>query len=61
MDRVVVRVRTLPVPLELVPLDYANNAEARTAYARWAGELWQAKDALIAQTLEAGRTQGRMP
>jgi 1-acyl-sn-glycerol-3-phosphate acyltransferase len=49
---VVVRVRRLPVPQELLGRDYANDADARQAYARWGQALWLEKDAQIASILE---------
>ncbi len=51
LRRVVVRVQTLPVPLELVQGDYANNPAVREAFAQWVQRLWQDKDARITQLL----------
>ena len=52
LHRVVVRVRTLPVPQALLDGDYATDAGVRSAYQQWGQQLWSEKDALIQQLLE---------
>jgi 1-acyl-sn-glycerol-3-phosphate acyltransferase len=53
MPEVVVRVRMLPIPAELLGRDYAGDAEYRIALQRWLQELWERKDAEIAALSEA--------
>ena len=53
MRRVVVRLRTLPVPQHLLGADYTADAAVREAYAQWVQQLWAEKDALIAHLLQA--------
>lgn len=45
--RVIARVRSLPIPSELLGGDYRNDPEFREAIQRWIGQLWAEKDALI--------------
>ncbi len=52
LQRVVVRVRALPVPQHLAQGDYAGDAAVREAYQKWVHQLWLDKDAQIA-TLSA--------
>jgi len=47
LHRVIVRVRTLPVPHELVRGDYASDPAVREAYQQWVQQLWLDKDAQI--------------
>jgi hypothetical protein len=47
LHHVVVRVRALPVPQDLVQGDYENDPAVREAYQRWVQTLWQAKEATI--------------
>ena len=47
LHRVIVRVRTLPVPQELVHGDYASDPAVREAYQQWVQQLWLDKDAQI--------------
>jgi 1-acyl-sn-glycerol-3-phosphate acyltransferase len=47
LHHVIVRVRALPVPLDLVQGDYENDPAVREAYQRWVQALWQAKEATI--------------
>ena len=47
VKRIVVRVRALPVPMELVNGDYAHDPAVREAYQKWVQQLWTAKDAQI--------------
>ena len=49
IDRVVVLVRELPVPSELIGGDYAADVESRSRVQQWVNELWSEKD----RTLEA--------
>jgi 1-acyl-sn-glycerol-3-phosphate acyltransferase len=53
LRRVVVRMRTLPVPRHLLGADYTADAAVREAYAQWVQQLWTEKDALISQLLQA--------
>ena len=48
LKRVVVRVRTIPVPQQLAQCDYAGDPAAREAYQKWVQQLWLDKDAQIA-------------
>ncbi len=47
LQRVVVRVRALPVPQQLAQGDYAGDASVREAYQKWVHQLWLDKDAQI--------------
>lgn len=47
LKRIVVRVRTLPVPLQLAQGNYANDPAVRAAYQQWGHQMWQDKDDLI--------------
>ena len=49
--RVIVRIRPLPIPAELLGGDYRNNPEFRADLQRWVGQIWADKDALIDQLL----------
>ena len=51
MDRVVVRVRSLPVPRDLAQSDYAGDASVRAAFAQWLQQMWLDKDRQIAEIL----------
>jgi len=51
MRRVVVRVRSLPVPQHLLNGDYGQDAAFREAFAQWVQQLWRDKDDLITQLL----------
>jgi len=53
LKRVVVRVRTLPVPQQLAQGDYASDAAVREAYQKWVHQLWLDKDAQIEVLLSA--------
>ncbi len=53
IGQVIVRVRALEIPAELLGGDYRGDAEYRAAIQRWLGQIWTEKDALIAQTLAA--------
>ena len=47
VQRIVVRVRALPVPQDLVCGDYAGDPAVREAYQKWGQQLWLEKDAQI--------------
>ena len=47
LHRVIVRVRPLPLPQELVHGDYAGDPAVREAYQQWVHQLWLDKDAQI--------------
>ncbi|HOB60523.1 MAG TPA: acyltransferase [Candidatus Competibacteraceae bacterium] len=49
--RVIVRVRQLTIPPELLGRDYRHDAEFRAAIQHWIGQIWTQKDALIDQLL----------
>ena len=51
MRRVIVRVRSLPLPRELLSGDYGNDPALREAFSTWAQQLWKDKDAQIASLL----------
>jgi 1-acyl-sn-glycerol-3-phosphate acyltransferase len=51
MRRVVVRVRSLPVPQHLLQGDYGQDAAFREAFSQWVQQLWREKDAQIAAAL----------
>ena len=53
MQRVCVRVRTLPIPAHLLHGDYAQDAAFRASFAHWVQTLWQEKDAQIDALLGA--------
>jgi 1-acyl-sn-glycerol-3-phosphate acyltransferase len=50
--RVIVRVRRLAIPAELLGGDYRNDPKYREAIQRWIGQLWAEKDAEISQLLD---------
>jgi 1-acyl-sn-glycerol-3-phosphate acyltransferase len=45
--RVIVRIRALPIPVQLLGGDYRNDPAFRTAIQNWIGQIWAEKDALI--------------
>ena len=47
--RVIVRVRALLIPTELLGGDYRNDPEFRAAMQKWINRLWVEKDALIGE------------
>lgn len=53
MRRVVVRVRSLPIPQHLLRGDYAGDPAFREAFSAWVQQLWREKDAQIAALLAA--------
>lgn len=52
VDRVVVRVRKVPVPQHLLQGDYGQDPEFRKAFAEWVQLLWAEKDAQITALLQ---------
>ncbi len=53
MNRVVVRVRALPIPAHLQQGDYAGDAIFRAEFSQWVQQLWRDKDAQISDLLLA--------
>lgn len=53
LQRIIVRVRPLPVPQGLAQGDYAGDPAVREAYQKWVQQLWLEKDAQI-EALIAG-------
>ena len=51
LKRVVVRVRSIPVPQQLARCDYAGDPAVREAYQQWVQQLWRDKDAQIAELI----------
>ena len=49
--RIVVRVRSLPIPRHLMVGDYAQDPAFREAFAQWVQQLWREKDAQISALL----------
>jgi len=47
LKRVIVRIRSLPIPQHLVQGDYAGDPTVREAYQQWAQQMWLEKDAQI--------------
>jgi 1-acyl-sn-glycerol-3-phosphate acyltransferase len=47
MRRVVVRVRELPIPEDLVGRDYMDDPQFKRAAQKWLGEIWTEKDELL--------------
>lgn len=41
-----------PIPRDLIGGDYENDPQARVRVQRWINEIWQEKDAAMAQTIE---------
>ncbi|MEY3125267.1 MAG: hypothetical protein RLZZ573_1787 [Pseudomonadota bacterium] len=59
MRRVVVRVRSLPIPAHLLQGDYAQDPAFREAFSQWVQQLWHDKDAQISALLEVGKATSR--
>lgn len=59
VPRVVVRMRTLAIPLHLHGGDYVNDAQYRQALQAWLATLWQEKDARITELLGTAATAER--
>ncbi len=55
MRRVVVRVRSLPIPRHLMTGDYAQDPAFREAFSQWVQQLWREKDAQMDALLQATR------
>ena len=53
MHRVVVRVEELPIPISLLGGNYGDDPDYRTRLRDWVAEIWNEKDVLIANILEA--------
>lgn len=53
MRRVVVRMRSLPIPAHLMQGDYTQDPAFREAFAQWVQQLWREKDAQITALLQA--------
>ncbi len=51
VQRVIVRVRKIPVPQALVTGNYGEDPEFRKAFSEWVQQLWREKDAQIGQLL----------
>jgi 1-acyl-sn-glycerol-3-phosphate acyltransferase len=51
MRRVIVRVRSIPIPAPLLHGDYGNDPAFREAFSSWVQQLWKDKDAQIAALL----------
>ena len=49
--RIVVRVRSLPIPRHLMQGDYAQDPAFREAFSQWVQQLWREKDAQITALL----------
>ncbi len=52
MRRVIVRVRSIPIPPHLLNGDYGNDPAFREAFSTWAQQLWKDKDGQIAALLK---------
>ena len=55
VPRVVVRVRSVPVPERLLQTDVVTDPRERVAFRRWVNEMWRDKDAVIEEVLGAPR------
>ncbi|MDO8455910.1 MAG: acyltransferase, partial [Burkholderiaceae bacterium] len=51
--RIIVRVRSLPIPQHLMHGDYAQDPAFREAFSQWVQQLWREKDAQIDALLAA--------
>lgn len=58
VERVIVRVRKVPVPQHLVGGDYGQDPAFRKAFSEWVQMLWQEKDAQIGALLQAQPRKG---
>ncbi|MFZ4482296.1 MAG: acyltransferase [Rhodoferax sp.] len=52
--RIIVRVRSLPIPQQLAQADYAGDPAVREAYQKWVHQLWLDKDAQIDSLKQLG-------
>jgi 1-acyl-sn-glycerol-3-phosphate acyltransferase len=55
VPRVVVRVRSVPVPERLLQTDVVTDPRERVAFRRWVNEMWRDKDAVIEEVLGAAQ------
>jgi len=55
LERLIVRVQTLPVPEHLMKSDYSGDPAVREAFQHWVQHLWQDKDEQIVSLLAAAR------
>jgi 1-acyl-sn-glycerol-3-phosphate acyltransferase len=53
VHRIVVHVRQLAIPNEFIEGDYVGDAEFRERFKLWLNEIWEEKDALIEQMIQA--------
>jgi len=53
IKRVVVRIRELPIPAQLIGGDYEGDPGFRTDFQRWINQMWLEKDRQIEQILSA--------
>jgi 1-acyl-sn-glycerol-3-phosphate acyltransferase len=53
MRRVIVRVRSVPIPNELLHGDYGQDPEFREAFSAWVQQLWRDKDAQMDALLKS--------
>jgi 1-acyl-sn-glycerol-3-phosphate acyltransferase len=58
IPEIVLELRELPIPVELIDSDYEHDKEARVGYQRWVNGLWADKDARLAQLLAPAAGQG---
>ncbi len=58
-ERVVVKIRQLPIPPEFAAGDYAADVGFRAAFHQWLALLWEEKDAQISELLHAGTCGAR--
>ena len=54
VPRVIVRIRQIPIPSELLGGDYRHDPAFRKAIQHWIGQIWTEKDALIEELRKAG-------
>lgn len=47
LSRITVHVKKLPVPVDILAGDYANDQEFQSRFQSWVSDLWQEKDELI--------------
>jgi len=59
--RVIVRVRSLPVPQHLLGGDYSGDPAFREAFSQWVQQLWRDKDAQITALLEESAAATTLP
>ena len=56
MHRVIVRVRSLPIPIALLQGDYGTDPAFREAFSAWVQQVWRDKDTQIAELLKDADT-----